>query len=132
MIYFNSDYLEGAHPRILARLAETNLIQTPGYGEDEYCERARGIIRELCEAPEADVHFLVGGTQVNATVLTAALRPYQGVVSADTGHIAVQPGPWRPGATRCWRFQAITAKSTPGRSPSCAGCTTPTSPTSTW
>ena len=89
MIYFNSDYLEGAHPRILARLAETNLIQTPGYGEDEYCERARGLIRDLCGAPDADVHFLVGGTQVNATVLTAALRPYQGVVSADTGHIAV-------------------------------------------
>ena len=89
MIYFNSDYLEGAHPRIMARLAETNIVQTPGYGEDAYCERARDIIRALCEAPSADVHFLVGGTQVNATVLSAALRPYQGVVCADTGHIAV-------------------------------------------
>ncbi len=89
MIYFNSDYLEGAHPRVMARLAETNLVQTPGYGEDEYCGRARDIIRDLCRAPEADVHFLVGGTQVNATVLTAALKPYQGVVCADTGHIAV-------------------------------------------
>lgn len=89
MIYFNSDYLEGAHPRILARLAETNLAQTPGYGEDEYCERAKSTIRDLCAATEADVHFLVGGTQVNATVLAAALRPYQGVVCADTGHIAV-------------------------------------------
>ena len=89
MIYFNSDYLEGAHPRIMARLADTNMDQTPGYGEDAYCDRARDIIRGLCGAPDADVHFLVGGTQVNATVLTAALRPYQGVVSADTGHIAV-------------------------------------------
>ena len=89
MIYFNSDYLEGAHPRVLARLSETNMTQTPGYGEDEFCDRAREIIRDLCHAPQADVHFLVGGTQVNATVLTAALKPYQGVVCADTGHIAV-------------------------------------------
>ena len=89
MIRFNSDYLEGAHPKVLARLAETNMVQTPGYGEDEFCDRARKIIREQCEAPEAAVHFLVGGTQVNATVLTAALSPWQGVVSADTGHIAV-------------------------------------------
>ena len=89
MILFNSDYLEGAHPRVMARLAETNMVQTPGYGEDEYCERARGLIRDLCQAPEAAVHFLVGGTQVNATLLTAALLPWQGVISADTGHIAV-------------------------------------------
>ena len=89
MIRFNSDYLEGAHPRILERLAETNMAQTPGYGEDRFCERARETIRRLCAAPDADVHFLVGGTQANATVLTAALLPYQGVISADTGHIAV-------------------------------------------
>ena len=89
MIRFNSDYLEGAHPRILERLAETNMAQTPGYGEDMFCERARETIRRLCEAPEADVHFLVGGTQTNATVLAAVLLPYQGVISADTGHIAV-------------------------------------------
>ncbi|MBQ8111427.1 MAG: low specificity L-threonine aldolase [Clostridia bacterium] len=89
MILFNSDYLEGAHPRILERLAQTNMVQTPGYGEDEFCERARATIRRLCDAPEADIHFLVGGTQTNATVLSAALLPYQGVISADTGHIAV-------------------------------------------
>ncbi|MBR1822136.1 MAG: low specificity L-threonine aldolase [Clostridia bacterium] len=89
MIRFNSDYLEGAHPRILERLMETNMAQTPGYGEDRFCERARDIIRALCDAPDADVHFLVGGTQTNATVLSAALLPYQGVISADTGHIAV-------------------------------------------
>ena len=88
MICFNSDYLEGAHPEVMRRLMETNLTQTPGYGEDAYCEGARELIRGLCEAPGAAVHFLVGGTQVNATLLTAALRPWQGVVSADTGHIA--------------------------------------------
>ena len=89
MIRFNSDYLEGAHPRVMQRLMETNLAQTPGYGEDKFCDRAREIIRELCDMPEAAVHFLVGGTQVNATLLTAALKPWQGVVSADSGHIAV-------------------------------------------
>ncbi len=89
MILFNSDYLEGAHPRVMQRLMDTNLLQTPGYGEDEFCDRARQIIRDLCDAPDAAVHFLVGGTQVNATLLTAALRPWQGVISADSGHIAV-------------------------------------------
>lgn len=89
MIRFNSDYCEGAHDRILKKLVETNLEQTPGYGEDPYCKEAAGIIRTLCEQPEADVHFLVGGTQTNMTVIGAALRPHQGAVSADTGHIHV-------------------------------------------
>ena len=89
MIRFECDYLEGAHPRILARMAETNLDQTPGYGEDAVCERARSLIRAQIERPDADVHFLVGGTQTNFTFLSAALRPHQGAISADTGHIAV-------------------------------------------
>ena len=89
MIRFNSDYMEGAHPRILEKLMETNFVQTVGYGEDEICETARGLIRELCHAPQADVHFLVGGTQTNFTFLAAALRCYQGVISAESGHIAV-------------------------------------------
>ena len=89
LIRFNSDYLEGAHPRIMRRLMETNLEQTPGYGEDDYCERARALIRDLCDAPDADVHFLVGGTQTNLTLLSAAIKPWQGVISADSGHIAV-------------------------------------------
>ena len=82
MIYFNSDYLEGAHPSIMVRLAETNMVQTVGYGEDEYCEAAREKIKTACQAPEADVHFLVGGTQTNTTVIAAILRPWQGVISA--------------------------------------------------
>lgn len=89
MIRFNSDYLEGAHPRIMQRLMETNMQQTVGYGEDEYCDQARAMIRNICHAPKADVHLLVGGTQTNFTFLSAALRCYQGVICAETGHIAV-------------------------------------------
>ena len=87
MIRFDSDYTEGCHPRVLDALVRTNMEQTPGYGLDEHCERARALIRSVCAAPEADVHFLVGGTQTNATVIAAALRPWQGVLSPDTGHI---------------------------------------------
>ena len=87
MIYFNSDYLEGAHPSIMVKMAETNMVQTVGYGEDEYCEAAREKIKVACQAPEADVHFLVGGTQTNTTVIAAIRRPWQGVISAVSGHI---------------------------------------------
>lgn len=89
MIRFNSDYLEGAHPRIMQRLMETNMQQSVGYGEDEHCDRARAMIRNICHAPKADVHLLVGGTQTNFTFLSAAMRCYQGVICAETGHIAV-------------------------------------------
>ncbi|MCQ4765432.1 low specificity L-threonine aldolase [Cloacibacillus evryensis] len=89
MIRFECDYGEGAHPRILERLAATNMEQTAGYGEDPHCEAARGYIRELCRMPDADVHFLVGGTQANLTVIAAALRPHQGVIAAESGHINV-------------------------------------------
>ena len=89
MIRFNCDYGEGAHPAILQKLIETNMVQTPGYGEDEFCAEAADMIRQACQAPEAAVHFLVGGTQTNLTVIDAALRPYQGVISAATGHIHV-------------------------------------------
>lgn len=87
MIRFNSDYTEGCHPAILEKLMETNMEQTAGYGEDEYCARAAERIKEICHAPEAAVHFLVGGTQTNVTVISAALRHYQGVITAKTGHI---------------------------------------------
>ncbi|MBO5291928.1 MAG: low specificity L-threonine aldolase [Lachnospiraceae bacterium] len=88
-ILFQCDYNEGAHPRILERLAETNLEQTVGYGEDEYCCRAAELIRRKCGDDTLAVHFLVGGTQTNATVIDAALRSHQGVLCADTGHINV-------------------------------------------
>ena len=89
MIRFNCDYQEGAHPRILERMMRDNMVQSPGYGEDDLCACARRTIREKCRAPKADVHFLVGGTQTNFTFLSAVLRPYQGAVAADTAHIAV-------------------------------------------
>ncbi len=86
---FECDYTEGAHPEVMQRLLETNLEQTTGYGEDAYCARAQEKIRAACRRPEAQVHFLMGGTQANVTVIRAALRPYQGAFSADTGHIHV-------------------------------------------
>lgn len=88
-IQFQCDYNEGCAPQILKRLVETNLEQNIGYGEDPHCEHARELIRKACEAPEADVHFLVGGTQANATIISSILKPYQGVIAATTGHIAV-------------------------------------------
>lgn len=89
MIRFECDYSEGAHPRILERLTATNMEQTAGYGEDPHCEAARSYIRKLCRMPDADVHFLTGGTQANLTVIAAALRPHQGVIAAENGHINV-------------------------------------------
>lgn len=89
MIRFNSDYTEGCHPAILERLAETNMEQTPGYGTDEHCKHAAELIKEACNVPEAAVHFLVGGTQTNVTVIASALKPYQGVITANSGHINV-------------------------------------------
>ena len=89
MIYFNCDYTEGCHPKILERLCETNLMQTIGYGEDEICDAARTKIRAACGRDDIDVHFLVGGTQANATVIASILRPHQGALSAETGHINV-------------------------------------------
>ena len=87
MLYFNCDYTEGAHPRILERMLNTNLEQTVGYGEDQYCEQARALIRRECGREDVAVHFLVGGTQANFTVIRSALRSHQGVISAVTGHI---------------------------------------------
>ena len=89
MIYFNSDYVEGAHPLILNRLIETNFNQTVGYGEDEYCENARNLIKNVCGREDIDVHFLVGGTQANTTVIASILKPYQAAVSTKLGHINV-------------------------------------------
>lgn len=89
MIQFQCDYNEGCHPEILAALQRTNMEQTVGYGEDAYCAAARDAVRRAIGRGDADVHFLVGGTQTNATVIASILRPYQGVLSADRGHINV-------------------------------------------
>ena len=89
MYRFDSDYQEGADARVFQALAATNAEQSPGYGEDAYCERARGIIRAWAQCDNAAVHFMVGGTQANLTVISTALRPWEGVVCAATGHINV-------------------------------------------
>ena len=89
MIYFHNDYAEGCHESILQRLIQTNQEQTPGYGTDPYCTAAAARIRELCGNSSLSVHFLVGGTQTNMTVIAAALRAHQGVICAQTGHIHV-------------------------------------------
>ena len=89
MIRFECDYGEGAAQPVLDLLQKTNLEQTPGYGMDDYCDQARGLIRKLCDAPDAGVHFFVGATQANFTVVDALLKPWQGVLCADSGHINV-------------------------------------------
>ena len=86
-LFFASDYMEGAHPQILRRLAETNMLKTAGYGLDEFSASAKEKIRAACGTPDADIFFLVGGTQANAVMIDAILRPWQGVLSAETGHI---------------------------------------------
>ena len=88
-IMFQCDYTEGCHERVLERLVATNMEQSEGYGEDAYCAAARASVRRFVEREDVAVHFLVGGTQTNATVIAAALRPHQGVLCAATGHINV-------------------------------------------
>jgi len=89
MYSFRNDYSEGVHPKVLQALTDTNLEQTVGYGNDPRCEAARATVRRLCNAPDADVHFLVGGTQTNLIVIESLLRPYEAVIAAHTGHVNV-------------------------------------------
>ncbi|MFI3253222.1 MAG: beta-eliminating lyase-related protein [Eubacteriales bacterium] len=88
MIGFRCDYLEGCHPKILQALVESNEVQCNGYGSDSYCDSARERIRLACNSPQSQVHFIVGGTPANKTILAWLLKPWQGVFSAVTGHIA--------------------------------------------
>ncbi len=89
MIRFESDYTQGATPEIIQRLVETNMEMTPGYGMDEYCMSAKRKIKAEIGREDIDVHFLVGGTQTNFTFISSVLRPHQGVICAETGHIHV-------------------------------------------
>ena len=88
MISFENDYSEGAHEKVLQRFVETNYEKASGYGTDPYCQAATEKIRHLCECPEAQVQFLVGGTQTNQLVIDALLKSYEGVIAAKTGHIS--------------------------------------------
>ena len=97
MLVFENDYSEGAHQKVLERLLETNMEQLPGYGADHYCESAGEKIREACGCPEAEVCFLTGGTQTNQIVIGAVLKPYEGVIAAETGHVSTHEA----GAIEC-------------------------------
>lgn len=111
MIYFNCDYTEGAHPKILEKLTQTNMEQTIGYGMDEHCVNAANLIKKACNKEDVDVHFLVGGTQTNATVIDAALRAHQGVICAESGHINVH----ETGAVEACGHKCITIPSEDGK-----------------
>ena len=88
MLFFVNDYCEGAHPAILQKLLETNMEKLSGYGTDKYCDSAKEKIRKACGCPDADVFFLVGGTQTNATIIGSVLNRYEGVLAAQTGHVS--------------------------------------------
>ena len=88
MLFFVNDYCEGAHPAILQKLLETNMEKLSGYGTDKYCDSAKEKIRKACGCPDAEVFFLVGGTQTNATIIGSVLNRYEGVLAAQTGHVS--------------------------------------------
>lgn len=89
MYSFKNDYSEGAHPRILNALIESNLEQVEGYGEDSYTKRAVELLKKKIKFTNIDVHFLPGGTQTNLTAISAFLRPHEAVIAANTGHVLV-------------------------------------------
>lgn len=89
MVSFECDYIAGAHPEILKKLAETNMESLPGYGMDHYTASAKEKIRAACGCPDAEVEFLVGGTQTNSVIISTMLRDWEGVIAADSGHVSV-------------------------------------------
>ena len=111
MIDFQSDYLEGADEKVLRALVDTNALQAPGYGEDESCARAKALIRRMADCPNAGVHFVMGGTQANLLVISAALRPWEGVLCAQSGHIAVH----ETGAIEATGHKVLTIPSCDGK-----------------
>lgn len=111
MIYFHNDYSEGCHPKVLEKLTATNLEQTPGYGEDLYCRQAADMIRKVCERDDLAVHFLVGGTQANLTVIAAALRPHQAALGPAGAHINVH----ETGAVEATGHKVLSVPSTDGK-----------------
>lgn len=92
VISFENDYLEGAHEKVLKRLVDTNLVQASGYGFDQFTAQAIEKIKDTIDCPNATIRFLVGGTQTNQVVINSMLESYEGVISADTGHVAVHEG----------------------------------------
>lgn len=111
MIRFDSDYLEGAHPKVLKKLVETNYEKTEGYGLDKYTEKAKEKIKKVLKNDDVDIHFLVGGTQTNMIVINAALRPFEAVVCPESGHINVHEA----GAVESVGNKILTCKSLDGK-----------------
>lgn len=111
MIHFDCDYMAGAHPEVLDAIVKNNSVQTAGYGCDDYCNRARDLIRNACGAPDAAVHFMVGGTQTNSTVLDGILGRIDGVIAAETGHINVHEA----GAVELFSHKVIALPSHEGK-----------------
>lgn len=111
MILFHNDYSEGCHEMVLQELIRTNLDQTGGYGMDPYCAAAARRIQALCGSENLDIHFLVGGTQVNLTVIDAALRPHQAVLGAESAHINVH----ETGAVEATGHKVLTVPSKDGK-----------------
>lgn len=89
MIYFDTDYMSGAHPKVMESLMKTNSDQTAGYGNDKYTAEAKKLVLEACGVPDARAYFLVGGTQTNSTIIDGVLARHEGVLSAESGHINV-------------------------------------------
>lgn len=111
MIRFESDYLEGAHPNILEKLVETNYDQTGGYGNDKYCDDAKNKLKKMCKNDDVNIHFVAGGTMANKIVITTILKPYQGVLCANTGHINIH----ETGAIEARGHKVLTCESPDGK-----------------
>lgn len=111
MYSFKNDYSEGAHPRILEALTNSNLEQTEGYGEDPYTQKAAQLLKEKIGRKDIAVHFFVGGTQTNLTAISAFLRPHEAVIAASTGHIATH----ETGAIEATGHKVIIAKTSDGK-----------------
>lgn len=87
---FLDDYSEGCHPNILSAMASTNMIQQTAYGHDEYTDKAKALIKRDIGSEQSEVYLVTGGTLANIIIMSSCLRPYEAVVSADTGHIMVR------------------------------------------
>ncbi|WP_343566819.1 aminotransferase class I/II-fold pyridoxal phosphate-dependent enzyme [Sphingobacterium sp.] len=111
MYNFKNDYSEGAHPRILDKLIETNLIQQLGYGEDDYSKEAKSILKKKIANQQAVIHFLSGGTQTNLLVISFLLRIHEAVISAKTGHISAN----ETGAIEATGHKVITVETSDGK-----------------
>lgn len=111
MYSFTNDYSEGAHESILKALLESNLKQSGGYGLDEYCEKAKDILKNVLKNDKIDIHFIPGGTQVNLICISSFLKQYEAAIAADTGHIAVH----ETGAIESCGHKVLTAQSSDGK-----------------